>query len=61
MRERKRRTPKRRGGKVIYFSAEERSILDAASKLDGRTASDVIRRAIRWYYRKLLRTEKIAS
>jgi hypothetical protein len=61
MRERKRRTPKRRGGKVVYFNAEDRAILEEAKRLDGLTGNDVIRRALRAYHRKLLRAEKLAS
>ena len=61
MRERKRKAPKRPGAFVFYLSESDRTILDAASKLDGLSRSDVLRRAIRAYYRKLQRSERIAS
>lgn len=61
MRERRRKTPSRPGAKVVYFSAADREILEAACRIDGLCGNDVIRRALRAYYRKLLRTEKLAS
>jgi metal-responsive CopG/Arc/MetJ family transcriptional regulator len=45
----------------ILLDPEDRNALDEAARLEKLTRSDVIRRAIRAYYRKLRQTEAIAS
>jgi predicted transcriptional regulator len=46
---------------TIILDAEDREALNEAARLEKLTRSDVMRRAIRAYYRKLRQTEAIAS
>lgn len=45
----------------ILLDPDDRFALEEASRIEKLSKSDVFRRALRAYYRKLLRTEQIAS
>jgi uncharacterized protein (DUF1778 family) len=45
----------------MLLDADDRAILAEAARLEKLSRSDIIRRAIRAYYRKLRQTEAIAS
>jgi uncharacterized protein (DUF1778 family) len=47
---------------MVHLDDEDRKILDHAAELEKLTRSDVLRRALRAYYRKLRQTDqRIAS
>jgi hypothetical protein len=60
MKKKQKRAPRKRPLFMIKFDHEDRAMLDEASRVEKLTRSDVLRRALRAYYRKL-RIDKIAS
>jgi len=46
---------------VVILAPDDRLALDESSRIERLSRADVIRRALRAYYRKLRQTEQIAS
>jgi metal-responsive CopG/Arc/MetJ family transcriptional regulator len=46
---------------MVQLDSEDRAMLEEASRAEKLTRSDIIRRALRAYYRKLRSADKIAS
>lgn len=46
---------------LVQLDEDDRRALEESSRIEKLTRSDVIRRALRAYYRKLKQTEQIAS